>query len=312
MPTSLQAARRRLGSVLGPFYTATTSTTSTASDSLSFDALADAEADANKFAAMYAMPVSSGSNAAYEVRRIRKDGFTAATGVMRAVAAYSTSLSSGVVVDICSPLPPRDSDGRTGLHTIINRALAECWDIDSLSISPSTASQSTYSLATAADWIRTDEQIVDVWYRRSGSTCDELVPEWRFNHNVDTPEIEVRGVSLSTSDELRPMVYRPLNRWIEVNSTWGTSTAGLSTESDRCLLSEEGIEVVGKAHALAELSKMGDFEGRRVDRADAEAARKDADLWKRRNLPRKFGRPVHWNRATTKSGAYWPREGSLG
>lgn len=310
MPTSLAAARRRLGSGLGPYYRSTTTGASTATDSLTLGSLADAEAESNKLSAMYAMPVSTTTDNAYQVRRVRREGFTAATGVARVVTAYSSATPSGVEVDIYSPLPPRDYDGRVGLHTIINRALAECWDIDRLDITPSAASQSTYSLSSVAEWIRTDEQIIDVYYRRSGSTRDELVPEWRFQSNVDAPEIEIRGVNLSTSDTLKPVVYRPLNTWIEVNSTWGNSTIGLSTESDRCLLSEEGIEVVGRAIALAELSKMGDFEGRRVDRADAIAARQDADRWKHRNLPRKFGRSVHWVTAHTY-GQPWPREGSL-
>lgn len=312
-PTTLKAARRRLGSVIGFSLASTTTGGSTATDSLTLGSIADADAETSQLSGCYAMPISTASGNAGLVRRVRKDGFTATTGVVRCVASFTSTTATGVEVEIYAPLPPKDADGRLGLHTLINRALSECWDIDSLSITPSVASQSTFSLFTTADWIRTDEQIVDVWYRRSGSTADQLVPEWRYADDVNNGQIEIRGISLSTTDTLKPLVYRPLNRWIEVNSSWAESTAGLVNDSDRCLLSEDGIEAVGRAHALKALATVGDFEGRQIDKQDAAQARQDADKWKHANLPRKQGRPVHWNRSRgVGAGALWPREGSLG
>jgi hypothetical protein len=312
MPTTLKAARRRVGSALGLILVSTTTGASTATDTLTLGSLIDAEAETSYLARCYAMPISTASANAGQVRRIRKDGFTAATGVTRTVGAYSTTTSSAVEVEIYAPLPPKDADGRIGLNTICNRVLSECWDIDTLSITPSAASQSTYSLATVADWVRDDDQIVDVWYRRSGSTTDEIVPEWRLVHDLDTKEIEIRGAALSTGDALKIEVYRPLNTWIEVNSTWAASTSGLQNDSDRCLLSEEGFEVIGRAHALALLATVGDFEGKRIDEAKATDAREAANAWKN-SLPRKQGRPVHWSRTrVVGTGGTWPREGSLG
>lgn len=312
MPTRLDAARDRLGYAIGLYLTSTTTGGSSATDTLTLGDLADSDAEANLYARCYAMPVSTASANAGQVRRIRAAGFAAATGVVRTTSVYSGLTSSAVKVVICAPLPPKDGDGRVGLHTLINRSLAESWDIDTLAITP-VAGVSTYSLSTVAEWIRSDEQIVDVWFRRSGSTTDELVPEWRFNHDVDNAVLELRGGALSTADTLKPVVYRPLNTWIETAGTWGASTAGLVNDSDRCLLSEEGIEIIGKAHALHALSNMGDFEGRRVDLADAKNARQAADAWKHNNLPRKEGRPRHWTAArTVGQGPAWPREGSLG
>lgn len=312
-PTSLKAGRRRLGSAIGLIVISTTSGASTATDSLTIADLIDSEAETSLYARSYAMPTSTGSTNAGQVARVRKDGFTAATGVLRTVKPYTGVTSSGVEIEIYAPLPPKDADSRIGLHTCINRALAESWDIDRLAITPTSAAQSTFSLFSAADWIRSDEQIVDVWFRRSGSTYDELVPEWQYVSDVNAGQLEIRGVALSTTDTLKPEVYRPLNRWIEVNSTWGESTTGMVNDSDRCLLNEDGIEAIGKAHALATLATMGDIDGKRIDKADALQARRDADHWKHTNLPRKWGRPVHWTRGkTVTGGALWPREGSLG
>ena len=313
MPTTLRLARRRLGSVTGIFFVSTTTGIASAADYLVLGDLADVDADTAKLSRYYAMPTSTTTSNTGVVRRIRKDGFTAATGNTRVVAAYSSATSSGIEVEIYGPLPPKDADGRIGLHTAINRALAECWSIDMLSITPSTSGQSTYSLSTVAEWIISDQQIVDLWFRRSGSTADELMPEWRYQADVDSGQLEIRGVSLSTTDTLKPKVYRPLDRWIEVNSTWANSTSGLVNDSDRCLLSEDGIEAVGRAHVYKALALIGDVDGRQMDRNDANLARQDANRWKHANLPREFGRPVHWYRARSLTAAGpWPREGSLG
>lgn len=311
MPTRLDAARQRLGYALGFYLVSTTSAAASSATEFTCSPLIDSDAGDDKLAHCYAMPTSTTSAAAGEVRRIQKSGFTPATGKVACVAPFSTTLSSGVVVEISGTLPQVSADGKLGLRECLNRGLSECWDVDTLSITPSTASVSTYSLTTTAPWISDEDDVIDVYYRRSGSTADDLVPEWRLNKDLDGRDLEIRGVNLSTSDTLKPRVYRPLDTWIETAGTWATSTAGLVNDSDRCLLDPKGLELVGKAYAYEVLATQGDVNGKLLDEAKAKEARLAANDWKLRNLPRERGRAVHWDRPKT-TGPLWPNEGSLG
>lgn len=305
--TTLKAGRRRLGGRLGFFLVSTTTSTASAATDFVCADLIDSDAEPSKFKNCWAMPVSTTSAAAGEVRRIKATGFTPTTGKVSTVASYSTTLSSGVEVEIYGVLPPKATDGRDGLLECINLALQESWTIDTLPITGSTGC--TYSLSVYP-WITDEDWIVDVWVRRSGSTTDDLVREWRFQHDADAPSLELREY-LSTTDTLKPRIYRPMDTWIKTGATWAASTTGLVNDSDECLLSLEGIEVIGLARAYETLAQTGDLTGKQLDQAKANSARVRANAWKAANLSREFGRRVHWNRAQRQTGA-WPREGSLG
>jgi hypothetical protein len=170
------------------------------------------------------------------------------------------------------------------------------------------ADQYQYSLA-AYPWLTTEDRIVDVWIRRSGAVRDELLREWRFLHDAEGPMLEIR-TPVSTSDTLKPRVYRPLDTWLKVDGTWQDSTSGLVSDTDEALLSLDGLQTVGLAWAYETLAQQGMGAEVAQYTALADRQRRLANQWKREHLPRQAGRSVHWY-TDQPNYADWPLEGSL-
>lgn len=251
---------------------------------------------------------TSGGNA-YEVRRVANAGLAPGTGTVSLSRAHSTTTSSAANVEFYGVLPPMRHLGRRGILQAANLALKECWFIDTLAITGiSTAYQ--YGLATSFPWLAREDQVVDVYVRRSGDNRDSLVSEWRFINDLDGPQLEFKA-PFSSADTIKPVVYRPLDTWIKQSSTWADSTSGLSTESDQGLLSVHGMLAVGLFHCYDFLATEGSPEQRSSWKARADTQRKQANVWKLNTLPHQQGRDVHWTNTRSAWAAEWPLEGSL-
>jgi hypothetical protein len=229
-----------------------------------------------------------------EVRRVLKGGLAPATGTVTLSRAHTATTSSGTSVEFYGVLPPVSALGRRGLLQAANLALGECWWIDEVDIT-GVAAQWQYSLA-AYPWLQTEDQVIDVWARRSGDVRDRLVSQWHWLDNLDAPQIEFRYL-FGPSDTIKIKAYRPLDSWIKVGATWADSTVGLVNDSDQAMISEQGMLNVGLYYCYEFLASEGDVSQRAQWRTLADRQRIKANKWKSWTLPTLDGRDraLHWS-----------------
>ena len=291
--TTLQTYRRTLAERAGFFALSTTTAASTATNHLMLGLLADTDLEARHYNTVWSMVTSTNGGGAFgEVRRLSKNTFAPGTGSVQVSRALSTILSSGVEVEVHGVLPPIRQAGLMGWREVINTALRECWSVDTLNIAPATSTTLAHNLSTLP-WIITEPDIIDVWVRSSGASVDSLVGQWRFNYDMNAPTLELRQTH-STGTAIKPKVYRPLDTWIAVNSTWANSTSGLVNDTDEALLPLEGMVRVGLAVAYEHLATRGGTENESYYMDQAATWRRRADAWKGQFLPRQAGRDSHW------------------
>ena len=303
MPETWGTYRRSLGAALGwHMFETHSSVAATSSATLVIPALIDSNLEANFLDSVWEYQ-PGGSNAG-EVRRPVKGGLAPATGTVTLSRPHTSASSASVPVELYGVLPPVRATGRRGLLEAANLALKECWFIDTLNIvGISTAYQ--YPLSTAYPWLNTEEQIIDLYVRRSGEVRDSPLSEWQFLNNADTPQFEVKSV-LSSADTIAAVVYRPMNTWLNVNSSWTATATGLVNDTDQALLSENGMLQVGLYWCYEFLATEGDVSQRGYWRSMADRQRIRANHWKSNNLPQQLGRDVHWSQLSVPSRYEWP------
>lgn len=290
MPETWATYRHALAERLGwHLYTnQSTSAGSGAANTLVIPDLIDTNLESNFLDTTWEYQPSGGN--AGEVRRVLKGGLAPATGTVTLSRAHTAATSSATAIEFYGVLPPVRSLGRKGLLDAANEALAECWAIDTLTVAAnSTAYQ--YPL-TAYPWLSVEDQVIDVYIRRLGEVRDTLLPQWRWINDVDTPQLEV-PMPLNSGDVLKPVVYRPMDTWLQVNSTWTDTATGLLNETDQGLLSVNGMVVVGLYYCYEFLATEGDVSQRAQWRTLADRQRMKANNWKDGALPTLQGRDVH-------------------
>ena len=232
-----------------------------------------------------------------EARRIKEHGLQSATGTISPDRNHAAQIGSGVNLEIYGRLPPINMEGRMGLNTIVNRALAECWTLQKVSLAGVT-NQREYQLGTAIPWLDTEDRIAEVYWRPANADPNDddlLMPRWRFVPGGDNPRLEI-GTPINTGDTLKPMLYVPMSWWLYQGGVWGmASTEGLVAEADGALLDLEGFEIVAGWYLYSEMAKWGDPAAQDRYTKLAAAARVAANQWKRSEL-RYFdaGRDEHW------------------
>jgi hypothetical protein len=232
---------------------------------------------------------ATGSNGG-EIRRTLKAGLAPATGTVTLSRAHTAATTANAPVEFFGVLPPVRHLGRRGLLEAANLALKECWTIDTLNLVGGSSYQ--YSLS-AYPWVDAEDAIIDVAIRRSGDVRDGLIDRWRFVNTSSALALEF-PFPFSPTDTLKPIVYRPLDTWIQSNGTWADSTAGLSSNGDQALLSVHGMLAVGLYYCYDFLASEGDPAQRAQWRALADRQRTKANKWKDLNLPHLNGRDIHW------------------
>ncbi len=313
MPFTTAQYRAVLAAELGFFSgTLTTSAGAVNATDLICNTLIDSDFEASFLDGVWSLITSSaaGTPPIGTVRRIKMGGLAPATGTITHSRAYASTTSNGQTFELFGVLPPTDQLGRRGILTCMNLALRECWMEDYLSI-VGVSNQYQYPLATAYPWLQQEDQIIDVWVRRSGANRDQLVSEWRLINDAETPQLEFK-TPFTTSDTIKPYVHRPLDTWIATPTVWAESTTGLVNEGDQALLSLNAMRVVGLYHCFTALATVGDESERAGWQAKADKQALIKAAWKRANLKHDTGRDVHWKTAYSALVPAFPLEGSLG
>lgn len=312
MPTTA-AYRQVLAQELGFWLSLTTTSGASVATDLICTSLIDSDLEASFLDGVWSLLTStnSGQSQLGTVRRVKANGLAATTGTVTHTRAFSSTTSVSTTFELFGVLPPTDQLGRRGLLTCMNLALRECWDIDFLPIT-GVANQYQYPLSTSFPWLTSEDQVIDVWVRRSGASRDTLVAEWRFIADAELPQIEFKA-PFTTSDTIKVQAYRPADTWIGTGtpSTWAESTTGLVSDSDVAMLSLDAMKTVGLVHCFAALATVGDETERQSWAAKASAQRLKANMWKRANLRRETGRDVHWRTVFSALVPAFPLEGSL-
>lgn len=289
MPETWTTYRRALGSALGwHLFTNQSSTGSAgATNQVVLLDLQDSNLEANFTDTVWEFQ-PTGTNAG-EVRRPVKAGLAPGTGTLTLSRAHTAVTTSNAGVELYGVLPPTQHLGRRGLLQAANLALKECWMIDTLSITGiSTAYQ--YPLSTAYPWLDNADRVIDFYVRRTAENRDALVNEWRW---LNSNQFEFKS-PFSSADTLKPLVYRPLDTWIGVNSTFANSTVpGLVNETDQALLPVHGMLAVGLYWCYEFLATEGDVAQRGHWRGMADRQRIKANNWKRWHLPHDVGRDAN-------------------
>lgn len=314
MPFTTAQYRQVLAAALGFYSPGLLADGAGSSNSLVCSGLIDSDFEANFLDGTWILTTSSasGTPTSGTVRRVKTGGLAPATGTVTMTRTFGTSaISSGFTFDIYGVLPPTDQLGRRGILSCINLALRECWILDYLSIT-GVANQYQYPLSTSYPWLTSEDQVIDVWVRRPSYSRDQMTPEWRFISDADSPQLEFK-VPFTTSDTLKPYVYRPLDTWISVHGGgFAESTVGLVNDDDQALLSLDGMKAVGLYYCYESLAMIGDASERASWQALASRQRILANAWKRANLRRDTGREMHWRNTFSTLAPAFPLEGSLG
>jgi len=237
----------------------------------------------------------SGPNAG-EVRRVVSAGLQPNSGTITVERNHTAATPSGTTVEIYGKLPPVRYEGRLGLNDIVNRVLAECWTIQTLSIA-AVQDQRTYPMGTVAPWLQAEDQVVEVYYRSSGQNPlddDNLMQTWRWVPGGDNPGIEILP-ALNSGDTLRPRLFVPMSWWINTGTGFSLATTeGLVHEADQAILPIRGMEIIGTAWIYGELAKWGLPDDQAVYRQLRGQARAAANQWKRLTLEHPKVRKQHW------------------
>ncbi len=294
MPESWATYRQTLAAALGwhIFTSQSTASASATASTLVIPELIDTNLESNFLDTTWEYQPAGGNIG--EVRRVLKGGLAPATGTVTLSRAHTAATSSATAVEFYGVLPPVSALGRRGLLQAANLALQECWFIDTLQIT-GVAGQWQYPL-TSFPWLRSEEQIVDVWARRGGDIRDRLVRQWRWINDLDTPQIEFRWL-FGPADTIKPVVYRPLDTWINTGAGFADSTTGLVSNADQALLTKQGMLNVGLYYCYDFLASEGDVSQRAMWRTLADRQRIKANKWKQWTLPVLEGRDrsLHWS-----------------
>ncbi|MPZ68607.1 MAG: hypothetical protein GEU71_03670 [Actinobacteria bacterium] len=253
---SLQNYRRQLARRLNSLTVATTTTAGNAAgSSLVATALAGG-LDQNRYRNGWVFPVEGDQLG--RLRRVGESALNTSTGELSVSVAYPAQIPADVEFEVHLVLPPEDHDGWVGFRSCINDALAECWTTARLAL-VGVENQPSYELDAYADWLE-PEAIRELWAEATSADVNRLTHGGTFPYrDAENLNLEVQP-HLGAGEAAQVEVFRPLDTWIKVGSTWGNSSVGLVNDSDEALINPEPLVQVALAYAYMALSVGPDAE----------------------------------------------------
>jgi hypothetical protein len=251
---SLLAYRRSIAVELGPFVV--NSTTTAASDSVSFtcSSLVNANANAAQFQNCWAyLNATTGANLS-ACRQIATDsGYDPDAGTFTVARAFSTAVTSGMGFEISSKLPAVTDDlGTIGVREIVNDVVSSMPPIDLLPVS-GVSQSSAYDLTTLYPWLTEKSQILGIYFQ--DVTDDYPLPtfhHWDWLYDANSPRLLLPSEPFQTGETFYVKARRPANTWVKTGGTWAADTNGLQDDSDEAL----PLLVVVRAQALSTAYRM--------------------------------------------------------
>lgn len=224
--------------------------------------------------------VATGAGAG-QTRRVRTNGYSAASGTLTVDPVWTITPSAGDVVELTGLFPATPQVGADISYlTILNAALRQITEPDRVTLAITTSQE--YPLTTWAAWLDREERLTAVW--EPGPTGGLPVPaDWRrprLRLDAELPVLELTVPFAAAAGNLSLDVLRPADTWIRVATVWSESTVGLAAENDEARPSIEDVVKVGLAEAYQALMSRapgrpsGPYEGKyAAARADAMTVR---------------------------------------
>ena len=235
---SLLTYRRAIQTELGPFVVATTTTA--ASDLVSFTCatLVNSNAAESQFKGQWAYisGLSTGANLSAGRQIASSAGYDPDAGCMTVARAFSTSVTSGVVVEISSRLPAVTDDlGQIGVREVVNDVLKTMPPIDLLPVTGVT-SQASYDLTTTYSWLTDKSMILGIYFQEAGEDYPRQTGfSWDFMYDANAPRLILPSEPFLTGDTFYIKARRPGNTWVKTGGVWAADTDGLQDDADEAL-----------------------------------------------------------------------------
>lgn len=280
---SLQNYRRALARRLQSLSVVTT-TAEGSTSALIASALAGG-LENNRYAQAWVLPVD-GPNAGV-LRRVGNQALNTSTGQLSVSVPWGTVMPAATEIEIHRLLPPDDHDGWTGLRSILNQALSECWTFQRLPLT-GVADQGTYDLSAYGDWLEPDA--IHELFGEVQAGALYATPHGGFGpyRDANTLNLDI-APTLEAGDTAKLAVFRPLDTYIKVAGTWGDSTVGLVNDTDEALINPEALTEVALAVAYEHLANIPEIGSRWEKKATDQRVR--VNLLKLHHLPQQQRRP---------------------
>jgi hypothetical protein len=306
---SLLNLRRLVAQALHSLTVATTTTPGNAAGTSVVSARLANAVTANRYKHAWVMPV--GGTQATVIRRVRaEDALNLTTGELMVAPVFPGQIVAGIDVEIHRLLPPDDDDGWTGLRSLINQALGECWVPQRLPM-VGVNGQPSYSLALYEEWL--DPDAVLEFRREALDSTLNPFPAGQFTTvgDADTLSLQI-APTLPAGNAATVEVFRPTDTWIRVGGVWGPSTVGLVNDTDECLLTPDMVVAVTLANAYESLATGP--EGARYDSlaTKARTAANVAKLLQLSHKQRQLGSELTTGYGWHGDGKEWPLGGGWG
>lgn len=231
---TLQALARQCARELGPVEVVAASSNSGAANTIVVSSMIDTEAPVEKYGGWYAYCVS-GTNIGQQ-QRVKRNGFTGATGTSTVAANFSSTPQSGDAWEFHGVMPRIEQDGLTSLRTCVNRALRKLWMRYWVPFT-GVSGQLSYDLG-ALWWAHRSRFIRLMDPDPAGSGNPPIATQaWDVVQNADTWTLQL-GEGYADGEVFWLVAECPTNYRLYISGSWtnqSTPTSGLINESDACL-----------------------------------------------------------------------------
>ena len=237
MGVSLLQYRRAIAAELGRFVVNTTTTT--ASDAVSFTcaSLASANANSSQFQNCWVyLNATTGANLAACRQIANEAGYDPDNGSFTVARAFATVVAESIGFEISTRLPAVTDDlGQIGIREIVNDTLGTMPPIDLLPVSGASQS-SAYDLTVTYPWLTEKSQILGIYFQ--DTTDDYPLPtfhQWDWQYDANAPRLLLPSEPFQTGETFYVKARRPASTWIKTDGTWAADTNGLQNDADEAL-----------------------------------------------------------------------------
>lgn len=230
---SLLNLGKALARELGPYAEFTATSTSGSNDLVISTAMADSEAATERYGGYYLYAHSGGP--AGQQRRVKRAGFTGATGTFQTATVYANTPPEGGTWSLLGVMPWISQDGLLGIREAINRALRKMWVVDRFTVSGVTG-QYEYDLTM---WWASKRRFLRLLDPEDAATgrMDPATQGWRIVRDAETWTLQL-DQGYVTGETFALEVERPANSRLYISGAWAEQSspvAGLVADADACL-----------------------------------------------------------------------------
>lgn len=218
----------------------------------------------DRYVESWVLPVDGTAANVGQMRRVGQDALNPSTGALTLSVALPATPAIGDEVEIHRLLPPRRSEGRTGLRECVNLALRELWFPDRVALN-GVANQPSYSdLFTANDWAD-PEAVLELYGPRWDPSLNRVPwPSWGLLRDADLSALEV-GPVFGAGEVAQVQMTRPgdtlVKRWTggpggpgdrasPATQAWTAVSDGLLYDTDETLFQPNLVVAVALPHVL--------------------------------------------------------------